>query len=139
MAHGGLAHPRQAQMLAQGGGQLDVEIVERHDAVDDASARQIAHRLDDVVAVPSMVLVGHVKDLVDALHGPLGLALETQRGQQQDTASLAFCLAQKFVAFLVTGEAQNGHLDSPDLDSGGWRGNRYSSTSPKRAAQACSL
>src|ERR1019366_3006716 len=78
MAHGGLAHPGQAQMLAQGGSQFDVEIVERHDAVDDASARQIAHRLDDVLTVPSMVLVGHVKDLVDALHGPFSLSLETQ-------------------------------------------------------------
>ena len=67
MADGGLAHPGHAQVLAQGGGQFDVEIVERHDAIDDAGARQIAHRLDGVRAVPLVVLVGHVKDLVDAV------------------------------------------------------------------------
>src|SRR5450759_1433623 len=136
MADVGLAHPRQAQVLAQGSGRFDIEIVERHDAVDDASARQIAHRLDDVRAVPLVVLVGHVKDLVDALQRPFGLALKALRSHQHDAASQAFGLAQKLVAFLVTGEAQNVHLRSPELDSRRSRGNRYRSTSPKRADQA---
>src|ERR1019366_972935 len=113
--------------------------VQRHDAVDGAGARQVTHRLDSVRAVPPVVLVGHVKDLVDGLRGPFGLALEAQRGHQHDAAALAFRLAQEFVAFLVTGETQNVHFCAPEFTPRRWRGNRYCSTSPKRAPHALSL
>jgi hypothetical protein len=42
IAGGGLAHARDAQVLAQHGRDLEVEVVEGDDAVEDARARQVA-------------------------------------------------------------------------------------------------
>ncbi len=88
MADGSLAHARHAQVLAQRRGQFDIEIVQRHDAVDRAGARQVADRLDRVRAIPLVVLVRHVKDLVDALQRPLRLVLQALGGEQHDRAAL---------------------------------------------------
>jgi hypothetical protein len=51
-----LTHPRDAQMLAQHGAYLAVEIVERTDAIEDARARQVGDGIAHVAAVSTAPL-----------------------------------------------------------------------------------
>ena len=113
VVRGGLAHARDAQMLAQHCGHLHVEIVQRHDAVQHAGARQVADRVEGLRAVPMVMVVGHVKDLVDAVDRPVRAVLQALRCHQQDGGALAFGFAQKVVALFVAGQAEDGHARNP--------------------------
>ena len=101
IARGGLAHAGNAQVLAQHGGQFDIEIVERDDAVEDACTRQVADGVAQVDRVPAAARFRQVEDLVDGVHRPVGLV---HHGR-----ALAFRFAQEFVALLIARQAQKRH------------------------------
>ena len=108
VARGGLAQTGDAQVLAQRGGLFQIEIVERHDAVDLLCARDVTDASDHHIHLPLLVHVGHVEDFGDALGGPVGLVFETERGEQQHAAALPLALAHKLLPLLVTREAKDG-------------------------------
>ena len=70
----GLAHPGNAEVFADGGRCLKIEIVERNNAVDPSSLREVAHCENRVLKVPLLVDVRHVKEFVNALAWPIGRA-----------------------------------------------------------------
>ena len=106
-----LPHAGHAQVLAQHGGHLDVEIVERDDAVQAFGARQVGGTLADVVvrhAAPDVV------KRVDRVARPVRPA-QLFVGQQQDAAALTPALAQELVPFAVgrNAEQRQRHVDLP--------------------------
>src|SRR5688572_11675141 len=111
VAHRRLAHARDAEMLAKRGRHLQIELVERNDAVDRLGAREVADGMDDVVAPEQ---VGHEKALVDALPRPVRVSVLFEREQQYATAQ-TLALAQKLVAFDVAGQAQDGGRSAAQL------------------------
>src|SRR5688572_19636576 len=98
-------------MLAKRGRHLQIELVERNDAVDRLGAREVADGMDDVVAPEQ---VGHEKALVDALPRPVRVPVLFEREQQYATAQ-TLALAQKLVAFDVAGQAQDGGRSAAQL------------------------
>ena len=108
MAGGRLAHPGHAEVLAQGRGLLQIEIVQRHDAIDDLAARQVADAGEQVVELPLHVHVGHVKRLGDGLARPRRVA-EALGGDEQHTAAEAVRFAEEVVALVVGRQAENRH------------------------------
>src|ERR1700676_4446170 len=109
VASGGLSHAWNAQVLTQQGGNLDIEVVERYDPVEDASAGEIADGIHRMRAVPFVILVGHVEDLVDRIHRKFRLALEAQGCDEHYPRALTFRLGQEVVAFVVAREAEDSH------------------------------
>jgi hypothetical protein len=104
IAHRCLAHAGNAQMLAQRRRHLEVELVERDDAVDRFPAREIADGVEDVVAQPQ---VGHEEALVDAVHRPGGVG-ELLTRQKEHSRAEALALAEEFLALEVGGEGEDG-------------------------------
>ena len=103
IARGGLPHAGNAQVLAEQRRRLDVEVVERDDAIERAGAGQVADALQQVVARD---VAGDVEELVDRLTWPVGL-LQRIDGQQQNRAALFLALAQELLPLLVRGDTQN--------------------------------
>ena len=95
-------------MLAQGGGHFQIEIVERHYAVDSLGAGQVADGQQRIVAVPGFVLVRHVKDIVDAFARPLGFVAQAERGDEEDARPLPLGFAHEVVALFVAGQTEEG-------------------------------
>ena len=87
VAGGRLAHAGHAQVLAQQGRGLDVEVVERDDAVERPRARQMADAFQQIL--PRDV-ARDVKGLVDRLARPVGI-LQGVDGEQQDACSPDAC------------------------------------------------
>ncbi len=108
VAGGGFAHAGDAEVFAEGGGGFEVEVIEGDDAVDDFSAGEEADGVEGLLAVPLFFVVGHVEDFVDGLGGPFGGVFDAVGGKEEDAAAEAFGLAEKFVAFFVAGDAENG-------------------------------
>ena len=104
------AHARHEQVLAQHRRQLDVEVVERDDAVDALGAGQVRGALADVV---ERHVAPEVVERVDRLARPIGVA-ELLFGQEQHAAPLPLALAQELVALAVGRDAEQGqgHGDS---------------------------
>src|SRR4029079_92544 len=100
---GGLPHPRNAQVFAKVGGRFDVEVVERHDAIDLSRPRNVADAFHEVVAPD---VAGDVEELTDRLTRPVGVT-EGVRGEQQDAMPLPRTLAKKLLALLVGRNAEN--------------------------------
>jgi hypothetical protein len=84
------AHAGNAQMLAQVGDCLHVEVVEGDDAVEPARARQITHGIGDVGLLEE-VDKGHRKELVDSVARP-GFVFQVLRGDQNRVTAEAFAL-----------------------------------------------
>ena len=74
VAGGRLAHAGHAQVLAQRRGLLQVEVVERHHAVDGDPPGQMAGAEDEVVEPPLLVVVVNEEDIVQTLARPVGVA-----------------------------------------------------------------
>ena len=108
VARGGFAHPRHAQVLAQHGRRLHVEIVQRDDAVEVLGAGNVAHALHQVLAAN---LPRDVIGVVDRLPRPVRIAQLVER-QQQDPAALRLALADEGLALLVSRDAQDGQRTS---------------------------
>ena len=108
---GGLAHAGDEQVLAQHRRQLDVEVVERDDAIDAFGARQVRGTLADVVErhVPTDVV-----ERVDGVARPVGVS-ELLLGQEQHPAPLPPAFAQELVTLPVGGDAEEGQGHG-----GGW-------------------
>jgi hypothetical protein len=91
-------------VLAQRRRHLEVELVERDDAVDRLAAREIADRVDHVLAVAK---VRHQESLVDALHRPLGVP-ELFAREEQHARAEALRLAEELLTLEVGGEGEDG-------------------------------
>ena len=102
-----VAHAGHAQVLAQGGRRLHVEVVQRNDAVDLLGARHVADAQQHVFHLPLLLHVRDVEGLVDALLWPR-LVGDAMRGQQQHAGALAAALANEVKAFEVAGETEHG-------------------------------
>jgi len=109
VAGSGLAHAGNAQVLADHGGQFDVEVVQRHDAVEDARARQETDGIPHVRRVPALAVVGQIENLVDGAGRPVRGIADAFGGYQHDRPALPLRFAKKFVALFVAGQAQRGH------------------------------
>ena len=111
-----LAHAGHEQVLAQHRRQLDVEVVERDDAVDALGAGQVRGALADVV---ERHVAAEVVERVDRLARPVGVA-ELLFGEEQHPAPLALALAQELVTLAVGRDAEQGqgHGDSIVRDQG---------------------
>ena len=109
-SRGGFAHAGDEQVLAQHRRQLDVEVVEGHDAIDSFGSRQVRGTLADVIErhVPTDVV-----ERVDGVSRPVGVP-ELLLGQQQHPASLPPAFAQELITLPVSGDAEKGqgHGDS---------------------------
>ncbi len=97
-----LAHARHHEKFAQRGCGLDVEVVERRDAIDPFAARDVGHPLADVG-------LGHVAtqvvELVDRLTRPVAVA-QLLVSEQQHAAPLAAAFAQELVPLPVGGDTE---------------------------------
>ena len=98
-----LAHAGQPQILAQHRGQLDVEIVQRDDAVDLFGAGDMSDALADILRPH---LTRDVVELVDRLAWPVGVP-KLFVGQQKHAATLAIAFTNELVAFSVCGDAED--------------------------------
>ena len=107
VARGRLAHPRHPEVLAQRRRLLEIEVVERDDAIERHAARQMAGPEDQIVELPPLVVVLHEEDVVEAVARPLGVAQALGRHQIHARA-LALGLAQEFLALVVRRDAENG-------------------------------
>src|SRR5208283_1807485 len=85
---------------------LQIEVVQRNNAVDPGGSAQVANRQQGVMEIPLVTDIRHVEDLVDARGGPFGFILERLRGQEQYPATEPFRLFQKAMPLLVAGEAE---------------------------------
>ena len=98
------AHAGHVQVLAEHRGGLDVEVVQRDDAVEALGAGEERRALADVGG-------GHVAvDVVERVDGvarPVGVA-QLLLGQEQHAAALAAALAQELVPLVVGRDAQHG-------------------------------
>ena len=92
---GRLAHAGDAQVLAQEGRGLDVEVVEGDDAIEAFGAGQVADALDEVVGRRALA---HVEDVVDGLARPVGRGQRIER-EQQDAAARARHARRKSAPF----------------------------------------
>ena len=99
-----LAHAGDPQVLAQQGRRLDVEVVERHDAIDLPRARDVADALQQVLAPD---VARDVEELLDRLARPLRIAQLVGR-QQQHAVPFPMALAQELVTLLEGRDAQQG-------------------------------
>ena len=115
VAGGGLAHTGHAQVLAQGRGLFEVEVVERHDAVDGHAARQVAGAENQVVERPLLLVVVHEEDVVETLVRPVGVAQALGR-DQVDARTLAFGLAQERLSLMEGRDTENGQRVSHERD-----------------------
>ncbi len=104
----GFAETGQAQVLAQQGGFFEIEIVERHNAVQFRGPAQMADGKQHVLEVPFMLLVGHVKDVVDAFARPFRRILKTERGQEENAAAAALCFLKEAVSLVIARKAEEG-------------------------------
>ncbi len=91
-------------MLAQVGRRLDVEIVERNQAVDFARARQITDGVGDVRLLEE-VDKGHDEKLVDRFPRP-GFMLQVLRCNQNGAAAESLALFYEGAALEVAGETE---------------------------------
>ena len=105
-----LAHAGHEQVLAQHRRELDVEVVERDDAVDALGAGEVRGALADVV---ERHVAADVVERVDRVARPVGVA-QLLLGQEQHAAPLALALAQELVTLAVGRDAEQGqgHGDS---------------------------
>ena len=71
--------PGKTEMFAQSRGQLDIEIVEGHDAIDRPGAHQIGHAVNDVRPVFE---AGQGVNFVDGLSGPGGTPASLRRSTE---------------------------------------------------------
>ena len=98
-----LAHAGDVQVFAQHRGRLDVEVVERHDAIEMFSAGEMGRARPDV-------LVGHlaadVVEPVDGVAGPVGVA-EFFFGEEQHAAPLTVTLVEEVAPLVVGRNAQH--------------------------------
>jgi len=102
-----LSHSRNSHVFAQSRSSLEIEIVQRHDAIDAAIARQMTHRQNRVVQVPLLVYVRHVEDFVDALRRPVRGFHQAFGRKQEHCSALSLTLAQELVPFFVARDAQD--------------------------------
>ena len=98
-----LAHARHAEIFAQHRRELDVEVVERDDAIDLLGAGDVRRALADVLG---RHVAAEVVELVHGVARPVGIA-QLLLGQEQHAASLPAALAQELVAFAVGRDAED--------------------------------
>ena len=98
-----VAHAWDAQVLAEGGARLDVEVVERDDAVDLARAREEADAAHEVF---ELVVGGQVEELVHVLAWPVGVAQLLHRDGQHAAAE-PLALAQELLPLLEGDDAED--------------------------------
>ena len=98
------SHPGHEQVLAQHRRQLDVEVIERDDAVDALGSREVRGALADVV---ERHVAAEVIESVDRVTRPVGVA-QLLFGEQQHAAPLPPALAQELVALAVGRDAEEG-------------------------------
>jgi len=90
-------------MLAQRGDVLNIELIERHDAVDPLRARRATHRMNQLLEPQ---LLRHVEEFIDGFPGPVGIS-QFFGSQQEHSAALILAGTEKFLAFLVRADAEN--------------------------------
>ena len=98
-----VAHAGQAQVLAQGCGGLNVEVVERHDAINLARAREVADGARERV---EREVGGHVEEFVNRLARPVGVPKLCAR-DEHDAAALSLARAHELLPLLVARDAQD--------------------------------
>ena len=103
VARGGVTHAGQAQVLAKCCGGLNVEVIERHDAVNLARAREVADGARERV---EREVGGHVEEFVNRLARPVGVPKLCAR-DEQDAAALSLALAHELLPLLVARDAQD--------------------------------
>src|SRR5581483_966829 len=103
MARRGFTDARNPQVFAQRRRRLDVEFIERHDAVNLPRPGEVADGVNDVGFLRR---VGHHKDFVNTLARPAGLG-QLFRRQQQHGAALPLALAHELLTFFVTRQTEN--------------------------------
>ena len=103
VARGRLPHPGDPQVLPQQGSGLDVEVVERDDAIDRLGAGEKADAFDELVRWRPDP---HEEDVVDGVARPVGSGEAVER-QQQDAAALPAALTQEVVPLLIGRDAEH--------------------------------
>jgi hypothetical protein len=93
-------------MFAKQSGFLKIEIVEWNDPVDLNGPAEMTDRAQHVLQIPLVLVIGHVKDIGQALIGPLGGVLQALRCKQENPASLPGCFFKETGALLVAGQTQ---------------------------------
>jgi hypothetical protein len=101
-----IAHSGDAQVFAQTRRDLDVEIVERDDAIDRLCATKIAHAFDHVLDVGQR---RQIEEVVDRFARPVGLRERLSR-QEKHARALGLTFADEGLAFLIAGQAENRQL-----------------------------
>ncbi len=103
-AAGRLTHPGHVQVFTQHRRHLDVEVVERHDAIEPLVPGQECGALPDIALrhVPPDEVEG-----IDGVAGPVRVA-QLVVGEQEDATPLSPALPQELVTFSIRRDAQYG-------------------------------
>src|SRR5437879_6694388 len=104
VADGGETHAGKAEMLAEGGDIFHVKFIERDDAIDVARPGRIT---DGVNQTLQGKIFRHGEDFIDTFERPTGVA-KFFDGQKENAAAKRFAGADKFLAFFVGTDAENG-------------------------------
>ena len=118
-----LAHAGHAQMFAQRRRLFEVEVVQRHDAIDQLAPREVAHTDQQVLELPLLLHVRHEEHLGDALARPSRVA-QALGGDEQDATPEAMRFADEVMSLVVGRQAQDRHrgiLPDPDPGAGSGR------------------
>jgi hypothetical protein len=65
------------------------------------------HEADSANDIRGGKIFGHIKHFVDGFAGPSGVA-KFFHGEKENAAACIFCRAEKFLAFFVGADAENG-------------------------------
>ena len=104
VAHSSITHARYAQVFAQGCRDPHIIVIQRHDAVDNARAREIAHAIDHIFHYRQ---IRHMEDFIDTFTRPVRL-FQRWRDQQDYVIPLLLAFADKILPLFVTGNAEYG-------------------------------
>ena len=96
-------------MLAEESRVFEIEFVESNDSIDRLPTGEVADCVDDGL---SGQFFGHEEKLVDGFTGPVAVA-QFLDGEEQNATTEVLARAQKFLAFFVGGDAEDG--DGPRL------------------------
>ena len=104
IADGAEADSGKPKVFAESGDVFHVEFVEGDDAIDVAGARGVAGSVDHV---DEREFVGHEEHFIDDVAGPVSIA-EFFDGEEENGTAKFFASAEKFLAFFVGGDAEDG-------------------------------